>query len=474
MLGFVACPILTLVVLLLSSAGTRGTERKLVQLGFLAHIAGTCAIVAFHVYVTSGDMLGYAFYGRQLARLIDTDFSFYAPEVAKLALHLEHRLPPIAGYDDPASADYLTGTTTTTMFALAGLVMSVVGTNLFAASLAFSLFAFGGTAFFYKRLRSSLLEHERLPVLRAMMFVPSVIFWSSGIVKEAVLLGFFGLLCGGLCSLFQGRWMSSVLVVIGATGVGVVKPYAIFPLALTVGAWLNARRRRKQGWSTRIAAVVIALLALALLSRFFPEFSVDKLGESVAQQQSAAVFNKDAGSYVEIGAAEERSLLGQIRFVPLALVNALARPFFFEARNASMLMASLETLAAAILLVSLARRHGVRGLYRRIAERPPLVAAAVFTISFGAAVGLATTNLGTLTRYRLPMVPMYAALLLALRARPSKMPAIVSPPQRQAKGRRLRRGIVTGNAVTTLQGEGDDIHPATAAHQRLVRKRYGL
>ncbi len=443
-MGIVFCPVIAVLVLVLATMGTKGQERRLLQQGFVAHVVGTAAIVAYHTWFTSGDMLGYAFYGRQLARLIELDVSYYLPEVVKLALHFDTNLPPLGSYDSPGATEYLTGMAPTkTMFALSGLVMMIVGTTLFAASLIFSLYAYLGSAFFYTRIKPALLEHERIPVLKAMMFVPSVVFWSSGIVKEAVLLGSLGFLCGGLYRVLSERRVSSlVFVAIGATGIGIVKPYAIFPLALAVAAWFDASRRHSYGWATRIGAVLLAFLGLVALSQIFPQYAMDRLGEEVARQQSAGQATNYAGSYIDFGAPEERSMAGQLRFLPLALINSLARPFLVEARNPSQIMAAIETTIAVIIVISLIRRHGVRELYRRVASRPPMVAALAFILAFGAAVGLATTNLGTLSRYRLPMVPLYAGLLLALRINPKtvKKPAVTGTTKPKASspiGRRL-------------------------------------
>jgi hypothetical protein len=47
-------------------------------------------------------------------------------------------------------------------------------------------------------------------------------------------------------------------------------------------------------------------------------------------------------------------------------------------------------------------------------EEPFLVFCVVFVITFGIAVGLTSTNLGTLSRYRSPILPFFAVLLLVL------------------------------------------------------------
>ena len=122
--------------------------------------------------------------------------------------------------------------------------------------------------------------------LGAIFFVPSFIFWSSGIVKEAVVVGCFGFFCGGLYDFLSRRRVASLIVaLLGVGGVAVVKPYVLFPLALAVGAWLNARRQRRGGWAMRVIAVVAALLAIVLLSKLFPAYGFDRLAESVAGQQ---------------------------------------------------------------------------------------------------------------------------------------------------------------------------------------------
>ena len=52
-----------------------------------------------------------------------------------------------------------------------------------------------------------------------------------------------------------------------------------------------------------------------------------------------------------------------------------------------------------------------------VARSPFLFSAVVFCGVFGLGVGLATANLGTMSRYRAPMMPFYVTTLLILRQR---------------------------------------------------------
>ena len=91
-------------------------------------------------------------------------------------------------------------------------------------------------------------------------------------------------------------------------------------------------------------------------------------------------------------------------------------------------------------------RLKISGFYRAVTARPPLVASAVFIIAFGAAVGLTTTNLGTLSRYRLPMMPPYAAILFILSRREARTATTRSSVVLSAGQRALARATARRDA----------------------------
>ena len=78
-----------------------------------------------------------------------------------------------------------------------------------------------------------------------------------------------------------------------------------------------------------------------------------------------------------------------------------------------MVFSGLEITVLLVLLVRAIRRSG-GSLVRAILQTPVLLFSLVFVIVFGVAVGLVTTNMGTLSRYRLPLMPFYVTLVLAL------------------------------------------------------------
>ena len=163
----------------------------------------------------------------------------------------------------------------------------------------------------------------------------------------------------------------------------------------------------------------LAVGVILLVGKIFPRYALDNLAEEAARLQDYSKYNR-GGSTIQIGSGGATSLSQQLLFAPMAVVNALFRPFLIESHNAVALVNSLETTALLVGTVRGIRAHGLRGFFSLIFRSPIVSFCFIFVIFFAVGVGLSTTNLGTLSRYRVPMMPFYATLLLLLQ--PYKMP----------------------------------------------------
>lgn len=457
--SFISCPIVGLLTLLLALRGREARERRLIVAAFFAHVVGSFAIVAYHEFAyRGGDMFLYAAHGRDLARLMRWEPMRYGGEVIKLAFHQENGLPVFIT---------MAGTPTGTMSALMGFLMLFSGDNLYGAALLVAFLSFYGSVRLYSAVAWNLTERERVPALTGALFVPSVIFWGSGVVKEAFVLGFFGIAAAGLMNVVRRRSiLAAVSTVVGVWGIGLIKPYVLVTLMLAVGGWLYSGSGRKFGFGYKLLGLGVAVAGVVAVTTFFPEFAVDKLGTAVSQQQRNYMTIAAGGSNVEIGDDDDddadHSLTKHLVYAPLALLNALARPAFFDVHNGATLFAAIETSFVVWLVIDLVRRNGLKRLISETAKRPHYVAALWFTLPFALSVGLATRNLGTLSRYRLPMMPVFLMLLLGLRALLKERDLVKSterPPVRLQRARVRPRG-------TRPRGSGVDAGAPTSARGR--------
>ena len=111
-----------------------------------------------------------------------------------------------------------------------------------------------------------------------------------------------------------------------------------------------------------------------------------------------------------------RSASTELLLAPFALLTALFRPLIFEARNAVQLASALEATVLLVLFLRSWRRTSLRQLAAYITASPTLLFCTVFTLALAVGTGLSTTNMGTLSRYRAPMMPFFFTLLLVLDA----------------------------------------------------------
>ena len=410
--AIVVCPVVLLLALLLARRGLDLREQRMVGLGYLFHIVGSVAIVLYHS-VYDGDMNMYAMLGKQIAYVISVDPVRWGGETLKLALQLDNDLPVEV---------LLPGTSTGSMSAFTGLVMSAVGDSMYATAFVFSTFAFMGLVGFYRASRSFLAASERIPALIGLLFVPSVVFWTGGMVKEAVVVGFAGMMCEALHRVFSRRQPLAIIpLVVGIEGTLITKPYVLLSLVVAFGAWFYATNNARLGWPGRIFAALAVAVGIAFVTHRYPELSPENITESFskAQRNYGLIASGGGGSEITVGEDDGAppTVLGHLKWAPLGLTNSLARPFLFEVHNVNMAVAALEMTAIIFTFGVLLRRHGVRRLLAEVRTHPPLLFAVTLVLLLGASVGLATRNLGTLSRYRVPMMPMYVAGLLVLRAR---------------------------------------------------------
>ena len=392
-----------------SSRNFTGRERALAWAGLFAHVLSTFALVEVtrRVYGV-GDLLSYMRLGHQLAHY------------AQLTGHYDHVLS-IATGGDPRLPFWIVGAGTPTgnMSGMAALGYLFIGGD-WAVNLAFAMFAFSGQLAVFLALRERVSRHMRLRVATACFLVPSAVFWTSGALKEAVAVGALGWLVWALSTFEQRKRIRGAAV--GAPMAlltALTKAYLLFPLAASAAVYVLWQRRAADAGATRIrparivVAVIVCIVVIAGLGELFPQYALDNLGEEAARRQhyGGAV---GGGSYYQMGDSTDRSFLGQLSFAPWALLSSLYRPFPFEITNAALAVNALESMSLLGLTVAMLVTQGWRKIWREVLTTPEWMFCLSMTILLGVGIGLTTTNVGTLSRYRVPMMPFFVALLLAL------------------------------------------------------------
>jgi len=430
---------LGVVVVFALQRGRAPAESRVVWAGYAGHIAasfGQYAITAY--WYGGGDMFYYLRTGEQIAVLLSYSPDRVVPELVGLFFHEPAQLPV-----DLSAAFGSTGS----MVAIATVLLYFLGGSWLAACIALSTAAYvsrvGLLRVFLQELPSELHGSVRLAVL----LLPSVTFWGATVAKETMVLIGLGPLAAVArrladpARLVTRAWLVPVAL-LAAGLIWEVKPYVLVAFVAAAGVWWLTRTLQRSG--RKLTRAQLALGALASIAavigvgRVLPEYSLDAIAERAADLQAVGA-QIEGGSGYQLGSAGERSVLGQAAFVPMALVYSLFRPFLFEVRNPLMLVNALETTWITLLVLQNLRRGRLAGLIATARESPIMAFSLAFVVLVGVGVGLATTNLGTLTRYRMPMMAFYAAFLIVWYERCKPAPAasrapVVRRPRRWERG----------------------------------------
>jgi hypothetical protein len=322
-----------------------------------------------------------------------------------------------------------TGAPTGSMTGVALFLLLFTGPALYAPVIVLTLGACLGKIAMYQAFRDAFPRRQQFVLLLATCYVPTVVFWSSSMLKEAVVMVALGPYVLALQRVIGRQFQYFALLAVSALFIGLLKPYILLALVVSTGAWLYANRAISKAGEFQIRPVRLALVTalavagLVAIAQRFPEFSGDELMDSIAQEQ--ANFGGRGGSAIEVLDPTQMGPLGQLVVAPVALFNAWFRPSLLDAHNTQELLNALET---SLLLAATGWAFWLRSpraILRDIAASPLLMFSLAFAFTLGLGVGLTTANLGTLSRYRMPLVPFLAALLALLSApQPVGVPAV--------------------------------------------------
>ncbi|MFA6924097.1 MAG: hypothetical protein WC223_07560 [Bacteroidales bacterium] len=264
----------------------------------------------------------------------------------------------------------------------------------------------------------------------AVLFVPSVTFWGSGILKDSFTISFACLYTHNFYRIFIERkklFINILGLVLAVYVIISIKPY-IF-LALMPGSIIWLSFNRLKSIKSRFLKVLIgpfiigigffatSTLLSGLSSKMGTYSSMDKIVEKAQKTQQDLIRGEQYGSnYYNIGEFDG-SMQSMLTKAPVAITAGLFRPFLWEARNPVMIISALENTVMLIFVLMVLFKVGPFRTISIISSEPILIFSFLFAIFFAFSVGLTTANFGALVRYRIPAIPFFVAGLFILRQR---------------------------------------------------------
>lgn len=293
-------------------------------------------------------------------------------------------------------------------------------------SLLFAVLSFTGIWALFRTFATQYPQYLR-PVALSVLFIPSCFLWSSGIFKDTLCMWGMGWLIYCVFQLMVQRNFSAtniILLILSFMLVALVKIYIILALAPSIFMWLSFIYTKNIRSNFSRAAVKVFLLissmsvVYALLNVFedkLGSYALDNIAKTAETTRSYVLEQSELyqGSSYDLGKIDG-SAMGLVKVFPKALTIALYGPFIWEVRKIIVLMSAAE--ASIFLLISL-RILWILGpwtIIKTISRDPNIQFFVVFTIIFGFSVGLVSGNYGSLSRYRVPCLPLFGMALVLI------------------------------------------------------------
>jgi hypothetical protein len=259
------------------------------------------------------------------------------------------------------------------------------------------------------------------------LFVPSVLFWGSGILKDTITFAAVCWFIYGFYWAFIGkrqRISGAIATLLSMYIMIMVKPYVLIALLPGTLVWfLHARIVRLRSRFIRatiipfiyVFSVSVGIGILSLFGSKLGKFSIEKMFVTASVTQNDLKQDYYKGSSFDIGSFEP-SLSGVVSKVPAAMTVGLFRPFIWEARNVVMLVSGLENLVYLYLATMIILRlfRSPRKFFGLLFEQPILLFLLSYSLIFSVLVGLSTSNFGALVRFKVPFLSSFVVLLLIL------------------------------------------------------------
>lgn len=398
--------------------------RNIYYHGFVFKVLFVFAYTLVSEYIFKGGDTGLYYQGiKDLRAALSEDFDYISVIARSKSIDLENPLAPFFYYDnyaDDFTFNYMRSPSNFYMPRL-GLLPSLLFFNSYLCiSLVFGFFALAGSIRIFKFFYYYYPLHKK-EIALATIFIPSVCFWSSGLLKDPITFGCIGFILYGMMNIFVRKTNikgSLFWIAICAYLLFYIKVYILLAFILALTIWLFAETNKviKEDTLRRIFAVMTfaasLLIAFLLLNYFTSQeaaqtFKLDTLLEKTEKQRNALESVK-----VEGNSAFKINTSNPVSLVLGSIGATFFRPFIWEVNTPIALFSAIESMLFLILTLIFFVRRGISTYFNTIFGDPKLLMCFVFSIVFAIAVGASTTNFGALSRYKIPCMPFYFVMLL--------------------------------------------------------------
>jgi hypothetical protein len=319
-------------------------------------------------------------------------------------------------YTDPASYTIVSITAFLSIFTL---------NTYLPTAILFAFISFSGVWALFKTF-TSLYPSLVQPIAIAVLFIPSVFVWGSGIFKDTICLFGLGWLTYGTFRFLVQRDYSFgnvLLSILSFFLIARVKLYILLGFVPALLMWIFFNYSQKiKNTSQKIFLKFIFIMIVLGGFLFFMQRFANELGQY--SLKNLAQTSKITGGYIYWISGDEGSaynlgdfsptISGMLSKLPMAVNVTLFRPYIWEVKKILVFFSSIEAIIFLFLTLKILFQVGVVKIWKTITTDPTIQFCLIFSLIFAFAVGISSYNFGALSRYKIPCLPFYVLALVLI------------------------------------------------------------
>lgn len=263
----------------------------------------------------------------------------------------------------------------------------------------FSFLSFFGTYNLYLFFENKVYSKKMLQFI--LFGIPSIVFWTSGVHKEALVIFSLGIILYNLDFILKGNYTrrNLFLTLVGLIFLGYIRIYLlafIAPLISGILLYTKLEFKRSSSFSLYLVSILAAFLVLIFADTVYPKFNF--VQEFLIRR---TYFLNSPGSMTFSVSNVPHNISGSLLLIWEAIVNPFVRPFPSDCNKVLPILASVETYLILFILIILLFSAN----FKSVISNPYAIFCILFGLSTLFLIGLIVNNSGAIVRYRSIAIP---------------------------------------------------------------------
>jgi len=284
-------------------------------------------------------------------------------------------------------------------------ILNILGFNSYGFNLiSFLMIGYFGVLLIIKVVFNQIQVHGKRLFFWSIMLFPSIIFWTSGILKEPLTFFFIGLILHNLNSISRRKSkkiINYIFLIISAGFLFMIKFYVFACLIPSLFSYFVIKKNFYNPIKSCLYISLIILILIVLTSTFNSDYSPLLL---LSKKQNDFILLAEfyrSGSYFRLPVIDN-SIVNFILALPSGIFNGLFRPLPNDINKTIHLLPFVENIILYSTVLFMLVKFNLSLKKISIKTKQIIFPCLLFTLYLYTLTGLSTPVVGALVRYKIP------------------------------------------------------------------------